>query len=219
MKKLLIIAWTIFSIGLVFRLLHYPGTSVLSLLGTLLLLIHSIIYIAKNAKTNLPTSFLHLSFTLATIYILFRLQYWPVGPMILGYSAFFIIVLLVTISCFVLHITNKTPFKFPQIFLIVYFVFFFVLSFTHSDRIYYFFNLNTVLNGETRNTDYYSWDKYSWFLYIVDKQEEAIDANQNAQKAAEEYLKIIQDEEAIQYLTVIKQHGQQIQNKNWTSWP
>jgi hypothetical protein len=219
MKKLQIIAWTIFIIGLVFRLLHYPGITVLSLLGTLLLLIHCIIYIAKNAKTNLPTSFLHLSYTLATIYILFRLQYWPVRPMILGYSAFFIIVLLVTISCFVLHITNKTPFKFPQIFLVVYFAFFFVLSFTHSDRIYYFFNLNTVLNGESRNTNYKYWDKYSWFLYIADKQDEAIEANQKAQKAVEEYLKIIQDEEAVQYSTVIKQHGQQIQDKNWTSWP
>jgi hypothetical protein len=219
MKKLQIIAWTIFIIGLVFRLLHYPGTAVLALLGTLLLLIHSIIYIAKNAKTNLPNSFLHLSYTLATIYILFRLQYWPVGPMILGYSLFFIFVLLVTISCFVLLITNKTPFKFPQVFLVVYFVFFFVLSFTHSDRIYYFFNLNTVLNGESRNTNYQSWDKYSWFLYIADKQDEAIEANQNAQKAVEEYLKLIPDEEAKQYLTVIKQHGQQIQDNNWTSWP
>jgi hypothetical protein len=219
MKKLQIIAWTIFIIGLVFRLLHYPGTSVISILGTLLLVIHSILYLVKNAKTNLPTSFLHLSYSLLTVYLLFRLQYWSCGPMILGYSLFFIIVLLLTISCFVLLFSSKTQFKFPQIFLVVYFVFFFVLSFTHSDRIYYFFNLNTALNGESINTNYQSWDKYSWFLYIADKQDEAIEANQNAQKAVEEYLKIIPDEEAVQYSTVIKQHGQQIQDKNWTSWP
>jgi len=219
MKKLQIIAWTIFIIGLVFRLLHYPGTSLISLLGTVLLVIHSIIYLVKNAKTNLPTSFLHLSYSLLTVYVLFRLQYWSCGPMILGYSLFFIIVLLLTISCFVLMFSSKTQFKFPQIFLVVYFVFFIALSFTHSDRIYYFFNLNTVLNGESRNTNYQSWDKYSWFLYIADKQDEAIEANQNAQKAAEEYLKMIPDEEAVQYLTLIKQHGQQIQDKNWTSWP
>lgn len=219
MKKLQIIAWTILIIGLVFRLLHYPGTSVISLLGTLLLIIHSIIYLFKNARTNLPTSFLHVSYSLVTIYILFRLQYWPVGPMILGYSLFFIIVSLVTISCFVLHIRNKIPIKFPQIFLAIYFGFFFWLSFTHSDRIYYFFNLNTVLNSESRNTNYYSWDKYSWFLYIADKHDEAIEANQNAQKAAEEYLKNIPDEEAAQYLKLIKQHGQQIKENNWTSWP
>ncbi len=219
MKKLQIIAWTIFIIGLVFRLLHYPGTSIISILGTLLLIIHSIIYLVKNAKTNLPNSFLHLSYSLMTTYVLFRLQYWSFGPMILGYSLLFIIVLLLTITCFILHITNQTKFKLPQIFLIMYFIFFFILSFTHSDRIYYFIKLNTVLNAESRTTNYYSWDKYSWFLYIADKQNEAIEANQNAQKAAEEYLKIIQDEKAVQYLTLIKQHGQQIQDRNWTTYP
>jgi len=134
--------------------------------------------------------------------------------MILGYSLFFIIVFLVTISCFVLLLSCKTQFKFPHAFLAVYFVFFFALSFTHSARIYYFFNLNPLLNGELRNTNYYSWDKYSWFLYTADKQDEAIEANQNAQKAAVKYLKIIPNEETIQYLTLIKQHGQQIEDKN-----
>jgi len=219
MKKIQIIAWTIFIIGLIFRVLHYPGTFVIPVLGTLLLIIYSLIYLVKNAKTNLPNSFLHLSYSLLTTYILFRLQFWSCGPMIFGYSLFFIIVILVTITCFILHFTNHTKFKLPQIFLIGYFMFFFTLSFIHSDRIYYFINLNSVLNAESRTTNYYSWDKYSWFLYIADKQDEAIEANQNAQKAAEEYLKITQDQEAIQYLTLIKQHGQQIQNKNWTTYP
>jgi len=216
MKKMQIIAWTTFLIGLVFRLLHFPGAGIISLLGTLLLFIHSIIFLFKNAKTNLPTSFLHLSYSFLTIYVLFRFQYWSCGPMIFGFPLLFIIVLLVTLICFILHLTNN---RLPQIFLIIYFVFFFVLSYTHSDRIYYFFKLNPVLNGEMRNTDYYSWDKYSWFLYIVDKQDEAIEANRKAQKAVEEHLKIIQNEEAVRYLTLIKQHEQQIRDKNWTTYP
>lgn len=219
MKKLQIIAWIIFIIGIIFRLLHYPGTAVISLLGTLLLVIHSIIYLVKNANTNLPSTFLYLSYSFLTVYVLFRLQYWSCGPMILGYSLLFIIVLLLTISSFILLLTSKIKIKLPQIFLVVYFIFFFVLSFTHSYRIYYFFNLNPVLNGESRNTNYHSWDKYSWFLYLADRQDEAIEANQNAQKAAEDYLRSIPDEETVQYLTVIKQHGQKIQDKNWTLWP
>jgi hypothetical protein len=79
--------------------------------------------------------------------------------------------------------------------------------------------LNTILNGESRKTNYQSWDKYSWFLYLGNRQEEAIEANHNAQKAAEEYLKLKQDEEAIKYLTIIKQHQQQIKNKNWATYP
>ncbi len=213
MKKLLIAAWTIFIIGSVFRLMNLEGYSILSIIGTLLLLIHSLVFLIKNAKTDLPTSLVHLSYSFLTTYILLRLQYWPVGP------PFFLIVLLLAISCFVLLFKRKIQFKFPQIFLVVYFIFSFVLSFTDTDKIYYFFHLNTVLNGESRNTNYYSWDKYSWFLYLSNKQDEAIEANQKAQKAAEESLKVNQDKEDIQYLTLIKLHGQQIQNKSWTNYP
>jgi hypothetical protein len=219
MKKLLISAWTIFAIGLVFRLLHFPGSELISILGALLLFIHSSIYTARNAKTNLPSSLLHLSYAVLTIYFLFRLQFWPAGPIILGYPSLFIIGLLVTIACFVLHTTRKMPLKFAQIFLVAYFVLFFVLSFTPSYRIYYFVNLSNVVNGDTRNILYKSWDKYSWFLYLADEQDQAIEANLKAQKAAKQYLSMYQNEEALQYLNLIKQHGQQIADDNWTAFP
>jgi hypothetical protein len=35
--------------------------------------------------------------------------------------------------------------------LAAYFVFFFVLSFTPAHKIYYFVNLSSVINGDTRN--------------------------------------------------------------------
>jgi|GEM_PF-1042665 len=208
MKKIQIIAWTTFLIGIVFKFLHYPGASLLLLLGALLLFIHSIIYLCKNAKTNLPISFLHLSYSILTIYVLFRFQYWP------GCSLLFLIGFFVTVFCFFLLFKNKTQFKLPQIFLVVYFVFFFVLSFTHSYKIYYLFNLNTVLNGEARETNYKSWDEYSWFLYIANKQDEVLEANQKAQKVAEEYLKITHNRNAVFDLELIKQHEQQIKDKN-----
>ena len=215
MKKMQIIAWTSFLIGLVFKLFHLSGGGIILLLGTLLLLIHSIVYLFKNAKTNLPISFLHLSYSFLTTYALFRVQYWSCGPRIFGFPLLFIIALVVVLICFILHFKNN---KLPQIFLFVYFVFFIVLSYTHSDRIFYFCNLNTVLYSETRNTNYWAWDKYSWFLYIADKQDEAIEANKKAQKAVEEQLKIIQDTEAVQYLPIIKHHEKLIKEKNWTTY-
>lgn len=219
MNKLLISAWTVFFIGLAFRILHYPGAGIFSMLGTLLILIHSIMYFNRNVKTDLSSSLLYLSFANITLYILFRIQCWSVGPMFLGFSLFFIFIFLLTIAWAIIHIVDKKPFKIPQIFLILYFVFFIGLSFTNSYKIYYFFNLNTVINGVARNTDYYSWDKYSWFLYIANKQEEAIVANENALKAAEEYLKSTSDEDVVQYLELIKQHKQKIQENNWTNFP
>jgi hypothetical protein len=103
--------------------------------------------------------------------------------------------------------------------LIVYFVFSIIISYTHSYKVFYFFNLNTVTNDESRNQDYYSWDKYSWFLYIADKNNEAIEANENAQKAVTEYLKTTHSKEAVNYMSIIKQHEEQIKNGNWASYP
>jgi len=217
MKKMQIIALITFLLGVVFKLLHYPGGALILLLGTLLFFVHSIIYLFKNAKTNLPMSFLHLSYSFLTMYLLFRFQYWSCGPRIFGSPLLFLIVLFVTLTCFVLLFKNKSQFKFSQIFLIVYFAFFWVLSYIHSDRIYYFFNLNTVLNSEARETNYNSWDRYSWFLYIANKQDEALEANHKAQKAVEEYLKITSDSNAVYDLGLIKQHEQQIRDKSWTN--
>jgi len=219
MKKLLIIAWSIFIIGILFRLFHFPGPSLLLILGTFLLVVHSVIFMVKNAQTDLPNAFLHLSYALLTVYLLFKIQYWSCGPMILGFTLLFIIVLLAIFTSFILFFTNKTKIQIPQILLVVYFAFIFVLSYTHSYSIYYFFNLDKTLNQDSRDTDYRTWDKYSWFLYIANKPNEALEANLNAQKALEEHLKIETDEKAIQYQTLLKQHNQKILENNWTSWP
>ncbi len=213
MKQLQTIAWIIFLLGLIFKLLHYPGAAILLILGSTLLFIYSLVYLFKNLKTNLPYSFLNLSFSFWTIYLMFRFQYWNFAQEI------FVVAFLVTITCLSLHLINQTKFKLPQIILTLYFLFSIKIAYTNSDRIFYFFNLNTILNYDSRNLDFHSWDKYSWFLYIVNKQDEAIIANQNAQKAVDEYLKITQFNDELEYSTLIKQHGKLIRDKNWTTFP
>jgi hypothetical protein len=219
MKKLLIISWSVFFTGIILRVLHLPFASVLSILGTLMLVVYSIIYFIKNVKSKLPAAFLHLSFAAITTYVLFRLQYWYIGPRLLGISLFFIFVLLVVIAYLVLHILNKLKFRLPQLFLVFYFSTFLALSFISSHSIYYFFNLNPVLRGDFRNTDYHSWDKYSWFLYIAGKQEEAVVANQNAINAAMESYKRAPGYRQVRDVELIKQHGKQIQERRWMSYP
>lgn len=210
MKKMQIIAWAVFLLGFILKLIHIPGASLTLVLGTLLLVIHSIIYLCKNAKTNLSTSFLHLSYSLLTVYILFRFQYWS------GFSLLFLIVLFVTLFCFFLLFKNKSQFKFPQIFLVIYFWFFFALSFTRSHQIYYFFNLNTVLNAEARKTNYRVWNGYSWSLYLADKHNEALEANHKAQEAVKEQCGTT--DLAFHNLELLKLNEQQILNKNWTTF-
>jgi len=219
MKKLQIIAWSIVVIGLLFRLFHYPGTAIVSILGTLLLVIHAVIYLVKQNKTNLPGALVHLSIALMTVYFLFRLQYWSCGPDIFGFSMLFILAFLLAVSSFVLLFRSKTTFTFIQLFFAGYFVLFFVLSFTRSYKLYYFFNLNTILNAESRKSNFKVWDKYSWFLYLAERKEEAMDANRKAQAALDEFWKESSDDDAEQYFILIEQHRRKIRDGNWTSFP
>jgi len=219
MKIFQIISWTIFVIGVLFKLFHIPGSSALLVLSCLFIFIHSIIYLIKKHKTDLPISFLNLSLSLWAIYFLFRIQYWSVGIDIGGYKIMVLIPILSTIICLILHTTKEVQVRIPQIVLFVCFAFSLVLSYTPSYKIYYIVNLNTILNEETRKINYFAWDKYSWFLYISHHLDEAQTANENAQQALDEYLISNNDTEAIQYSEKIKQHKANINNKNWVEFP
>ena len=129
MKKMQIISWTLFLVGIVFGFLHFPGGAMMRTFGALLLLIHSIIYLCKNIKTNLLTTFLNLSYSFLTACIVSRINYWDYLP-----TVFFIIGLVITGVYFVLFIKNKVQFNFPNIFLLVYLVLSLILLF---DKVYY----------------------------------------------------------------------------------
>jgi len=218
MRKLQIIGLISFIIGLIIKLPHIPGTSLLLMIGTLLLVIDSLVFLFKNVKQNIADTFLNLTFTFWTIYLLCRIQYWSCGPSIIGFSLLYFVSTVLTIIYFVLHFRNLKRIKTPQILLITYFVFSFWLSFVHSYRIFYFFNLNEVFEKNNRIENYKAWDKYSWFLYVVDKQDEAIEANQNAQRIIGEKLKTSQDNDLIKSSEIIKNHGQLIRDKNWNDF-
>lgn len=219
MKIFQIISWTIFVIALLFKLFHIAGSSLLLVLSCFLIFIHCTIFFIKNHKTDLPISFLNLSLSLWTIYFLFRIQYWPLGIDIAGYKIMTLIPILSTIICLILHTTKEVQIKIPQIVLFICFTFSLILSYTPSYKIYYIVNLNTLLNEDTRKTNYFAWDKYSWFLYISNKPDEAKIANQKAQQALDEYLLSNNDTEAIQYSERIRQHKVYINSKNWVEFP
>ncbi|MEZ4805785.1 MAG: hypothetical protein R2852_09955, partial [Bacteroidia bacterium] len=120
--------------------------------------------------------------------------------MIVFFPLLLVIALIVVFNFLRLKFKEKTAFKRPELLLALYISFILLLSFTHSHKIYYFFNLNTILNEESRETNYMAWDKYSWFLYISNKQEEAIDANKKAKSAANKYQLTQRYKEEIPYL-------------------
>lgn len=84
MKKFKNISYIIILIGLIFIFRYYPGAALLLVIGTLLHLTYSIVFLIKNVKEDLKKSFENVSISLWTVYIVFRILYLPGGPFILG---------------------------------------------------------------------------------------------------------------------------------------
>ncbi|MDP4226337.1 MAG: hypothetical protein Q8907_10025 [Bacteroidota bacterium] len=218
MKKLLISALASLLLGLVFKFPHIPGASLLLIIGALLLFIYSVIFFFKNKKEKLVESLKNLSFSFLTIYLLFRIQFWYGGPVIFGFNFLFIIAFGISFTTLIYKFQESKEIKTSFMLFIIYMVFTIFISFTHADRIYYFVNLNEITGTEARNESYKAWDKYSWFLYGVDKQKEALEANKNAQKIIEEKLKNSQNTLMINDFEIIKKHGESIRDKNWNDY-
>ena len=208
MKKFYLITWIILSIGFIMKLLHWTGGGALLSLSGILFLIHSIIHFIKFAKTNFSLSLLYLSFAVITIYLIGRIQYWGfVKPL-------FPIACYLVLAYLIVHLVYRREFHLAQTLLIIYFAFFFIISYAPAYEIYYFMNLNTFLNGDSRNRNYRCWDTYSWFLNLRREQAEALEANSKAKEAVKLNFKNPNDEEAVRYLNILKQHEQQIRDKD-----
>jgi hypothetical protein len=212
MKRIYIISWISIILGLIFKFLHIFGAGYLITIGGLLLLIHCIVHLSKNAKSNLPLSLLYTSFAFITIYLIARFQYWAFA------RPLFPIVCLLIFGSAIIHILKRTNFHFTQGLLILYFIFFLIFSYVPSYKIYYSVNLNSLLNKESRLKDYHGWDKYSWFLYLRNKQPEALEANKNAENAIEKCLKGSNDVYLMKEMDRIKRHGEQIKDNSWVDY-
>jgi hypothetical protein len=101
------------------------------------------------------------------------------GPFFDGFSVFFLLVFVLTIWYFLAK--SKEWSKLVLVVSILGLVYSFVPAYVNC----YFFELNEVINKDNNETNYASWDKYSWFLFQSGKNEEALEANQQAMKACQ----------------------------------
>jgi hypothetical protein len=213
MKSLRIIAWILIAMSMVLKLMHYPFSGPAIILGVLFLFIHAIIFLFRNAETNLPDTFFHLNISIWTIYWMIRFMFWPFSQII------FVISICATFTYIVLLGIHKFKVHLPQIALFIYIAGLTALSNTQGYYIYYFFNLNPVLNETTNLVNYKAWDKYSWFLYVAEKKQEALQANQNADYAVKKSIKMNTNNiDAYQFAFYIQQHKQNIKEGNWSDY-
>ena len=212
MKIFNIISWGIFLIGLILKLFQIPGANLLLLLGTFLIILHSLIYFVINMVKDLPSSFLYLSGSFWTFYLFLRVQY-------IGFSGLiFVFSFLITLVWLILHLVKKKKIKLPQIFLIIYFVFSIFIWFTSAYKIYYVFNY-TILHDKKESIYFEKWDKYSWFLYCAHKQDEALEANLIAQKSLIIARNTMSSGEQNDNLKMVQQHRIAIVENNWSDYP
>lgn len=177
MKVLHIIAWVIFTIGLSFKYMHWPSASLQMILGSLLMLIFSIVFLIKNAKNDSAKSFLYLSSTFISTYLMFRFMYWG------GAQFLFIFTALISIVTIALHFKHKVKINIKHILIIAYFTGFIGLSFMHSHTLFYITNkyyIEYEPSGEYDSGYPRALDKYSWFLYLAGKYDEAEQMNAKA---------------------------------------
>ena len=212
-KKLHLVSWIILVIGIAFKFLHWPGGSLLAIIGCLLMLVYSLIYLVKNSNRDIAKSFFNLTSTFVTIYLLFRIQYWAFAQVVFGLT------FILGVTTLILSLVKQTQFKLKQILLTGYFICFLAISFVHADMIFYLFN-KSYIEYQNEDGDYYNYrvlDRYSWFLYLAGKFDEASKINQDAIISAKNYIEFAPyDTEAKMILENIEKHGEQIKNKSWT---
>jgi len=216
MKVLSIVSLSFFLLSIIFRLLHWPGASLMIIISVLLLFIFTAVNSFRK-KTVFNINILG-GWTLFvwSVYILFRYLYWYSGPSILGFNTLFLLAAILSIIYIFFILKNKEK-KLSTIILSMT-IFGFVLSYVPSYNICYLFDLNEIINKDNNETNYYSWDKYSWFLYISGHKDKALDANEKSIEAwhrNNEIYQIPNNQDTIS-LTILKNHRQGILNENWT---
>lgn len=209
MKKAEIFIYSLYSIGIFLKLFRLPFHTIFILI-TLLIILTYYIYCLISKKKDLYTTLIGLSTALWLFYLLSILKFFPFQN-IVG----LVTVFLSSILFFVL-VKNKKIITTNSLFcaIIISITVFFKILPAHYT--YYLFGIKFNYRIEK---DYFTLDKYSWFLYNADKQVEAAEVNKQAQKAVEISLKNPEQGDEAEYSILIKKHELEILNKNWEKYP
>lgn len=217
-----IISWAIAAVGFLFKLSHYPGGSLFFLLGTTLLLIHALVYLVKHYKDNLIQALFNASIALWMIYVLYRIQFWS-GAQPIYWAAF-----ALSAGTLIYFLTKKSGYHLNFMLFMAAFLLGAVLGYTSSYKIHSFVNLNPIFYADGRAENYYEWDKQTWFLYLAGKEQDALEANEQAIQALKKFGEAGHDysiggypltAEETSTLQILEQRKQQIKDRTWESFP
>ena len=198
MKKLQFIAYGIFLTGLFLKFLHLPRNAYIMMAGILILLIiHSISAFKKKNKFDTLKGFATASWM---IFLLFVLKFWPFLPPLLVLSSVLTVIAL------------REAYRLKELHHVKLLVISSVMCMTcylmPADERYELINIKCNHHLEK---DYFSWDKYSWFLYQNGHTAEAV-------KASDKALEIAIKSGDTEYIEFISRHNKLIKDNNWISF-
>jgi signal transduction histidine kinase len=187
--------------GFVLKPFHIPGHTLIILCGLLMLFIFYLYILITSAK---PITYVltGMSAVFVMASVLCHLKFFLFASYIMDFSAF-ILLLAVFYS-----IRKKTYFWFLSSF-VLFWVGIHVFILTQPRyKLYYFLNIRFNRHIEQ---DYLSWDKYSWFLYIEEKYDSALNANKQATQIA----KTLND---TAFYKQALEHRKLIEKRKWQSF-
>tara|TARA_Y100001972_G_C7653443_1_gene328764 strand:- start:9 stop:608 length:600 start_codon:yes stop_codon:yes gene_type:complete len=198
MKVSLILSYGIYLTGFLLKFFHLHFNAILMLIGLAGILVTGLFLVSK--KESRPEAFLHLTGFVWLALLFCSVKFLPFQSILLIVASI--------LSVFVLIAAIRER-KLNQVWFLGI-IFLLALSFylipTHKR-----YHLLSIRWNHEIETDYITWDKYSWFLYQNEKFEEAYSASEKAKNIAYE----LEDETWMEF---IEQHQQAIVNRSWSSY-
>ncbi|MEN8248968.1 MAG: hypothetical protein ABFS32_08550 [Bacteroidota bacterium] len=185
-------------VGFVFRFLKTPYHTIIMATGIIGILLTGIVYLLIKERGKAVYSFATFGWGL---YLIAVVKFLP-------QTYFLITAILLTGIAVIFIIKSKKVYLLHLVFAGFLFVSSTVLALTPQDNRYYLLNFTLSLHVDQ---DYRSWDKYSWFLYINGKKDEAKAANNKA-------LEIVESSDNDAMKSLIRQHYELLKQDNWKSY-
>ena len=217
MRVILLSSIFLFALSATFKLLHWPGGGPGAILALLTMLVFAIVNSASKTQ--------RLSFGILGGWVIFAWSTYFLGRFFLwtAHSEVFSVILGCAILLSIIQLAYTLFKRERKVSKSMILLLFFGIGvyFIPNSRQVYFFDLNEVVNGENRKSNFYSWDKYSWYLYQEGKFDLALSANDQAIKAWQEDLKQLTDlglENEVEIeVERLQLHRKAIEAGTWTS--
>ena len=199
MKNLAALSILIYFIGFILKFFHLPLTAIIMLVGLFLMII-ALGYGVIAKKIDRLGALTGFAMAMWMGVLLCSVKFWWTVNIFLAIAA--VLTLLAIRQAF--KDNHRGQLKLMAFSLCLSLFFYFM----PTDTRYYLISIKW--NHEIE-TDYFSWDKYSWFLYNNQKYDEALVASDKA-------VQLAQQSGLEDWIEFISEHNEKIRAQNWTSF-